>query len=70
MAMGSVGQSSPVDAANWFAVHGGVDGIPKGQWHESDHGGHGATVYSGHTLLHVIQVTGGTWLVDSEKHCS
>jgi len=67
--VGSAGRASPVDAANWFAVHGGVHGMPTGRWHEADRGGHGATVSSGTTLLHVVQVTGGTWLVDSGKHC-
>jgi len=69
VAAGGVGQSPPADAANWFARHGGVHGFPTGRWREVDRGGHGATVASGTTFLQVIQVAGGTWLVDRAKHC-
>ena len=67
--MGGVGQSSQVDAASWFALHGGVHGIPTGRWREVDQGGHGATVSSGTTFLHAVQGAGGAWVVDSGKDC-
>jgi hypothetical protein len=64
------GQSSPVKAAEWFAIHGGVPNIPAGKWHEVNHNSQGATVYSGKTLLHIVRGSDGTWLVDSGKRCS
>ena len=63
------GQPSPARAAEWFAVHGGVPNIPAVGWVKASTDGDGVSVYSGRTILHVIQGTGGTWLVDSGKHC-
>lgn len=72
---GSVGQPSPVKAAVWFAGHAGlskigVRNIPTGGWREVIHDSQGATVYSGRTILHVVQASDATWRVDSGKRCS
>ena len=64
------GQSSPVRAAEWFAIHGGVPNIPATQWSKASIDGTGVAVFSGKTVLHVVRGTDGTWLVDSGKHCS
>jgi hypothetical protein len=64
------GQASPVKAAGWFAIHGGVPNIPTGEWREANSNVQGATVYSGKTILHVVRGSDGTWQVDSGKRCS
>jgi len=64
------GQSSPLKAARWFAVHGYVANIPTAGWNEEGQDSQGVTVYSGRTTLHFIRGTDATWLVDSGKHCS
>ena len=60
------GQRSPAAAAAWFAVHGGMARIPRGPWLTA---GRPDAVYSGRTILHVVQGADGTWQVDSGKHC-
>jgi len=65
------GQPSPVRAAEWFAVHGGVANIPPSKkWSKLSQDNQGVTVYSGKTVLHILRGTDGTWLVDSGKQCS
>jgi hypothetical protein len=59
------GQSSPVDAAKWFAVHGGVDGVPRSGWQESGRDATGATVTTGGATVHAVQGPDGTWQIDS-----
>jgi hypothetical protein len=64
------GQSSPLKAAEWFAVHGGLPNIPATGWIKASTDSSGVSVFSGETVLHVMRGTDGTWLVDSGKHCS
>jgi hypothetical protein len=64
------GQSSPVKAAKWFAIHGGEANIPTAGWSEEGHDKKSVTVYSGKTILHVTRGRDATWLVDSGQHCS
>jgi hypothetical protein len=64
------GQSSPINAAVWFAQHGSVQGIPKFGWQEVRTGGAEATVQSEGVQLHVIEGPDQTWQVDSgQYHC-
>ena len=72
---GYEGQASPVKAAEWFARHSGlwkigVRNIPTGDWREANHDSQGVTVYSGNTVLHVVQASNAMWRVDSGKRCS
>lgn len=59
------GQSSPVAAAKWFAVHGGVADVPRAGWQETGRDQNGATVKSGGQTLHTMQGPDGTWQVDA-----
>jgi hypothetical protein len=62
------GQSSPINAAVWFAQHGAVPGIPKTGWKEVSAGKAEATVQSGGVHLHVIEGPDQTWQVDSGQY--
>jgi len=64
------GQASPVEAARWFAGHGGVRGIAAGSWRQVSRGSGVASVASGTTILQVMQGTDGTWFVDSGRRCT
>jgi len=68
LASGRGGQSSPINAAVWFAQHGAVQGIPEGGWKEVSAGSAEATVQSGGVRLHVIQGPDQTWQVDSGQY--
>ena len=62
----SGGESSPVTAAEWFAVHGGVwSDIPTTGWHLIGNPGSTTDVRSGSMTLQVLQGTDGTWQVES-----
>jgi len=63
------GQPSPVQAAEWFARHGGVLSIPTDGWHEANRTDQSVTVYSGKTLVNALQSSDGTWQVDSGMRC-
>jgi len=63
------GQPTPVRAAQWFATHGGVPGIPADGWRETSRSDGNALVASGSVRLHVIQGTDRTWQVDSGERC-
>ena len=63
------GQSSPVAAAEWFAGHGGVPGLPGSGWKEDGQDETGTAVRSGTFTLHAVQVTDATWMVDSGTSC-
>lgn len=69
LAPGTGGQPTPVRAAEWFAHHGGVQGIPDAGWHEVSRGNGGAVVASGAVRLHVIQGADREWQVDSGERC-
>lgn len=62
------GQSSPVTAADWFAQHGSVPGIPKIGWKEVRAGNAEATVQSEGVRLHVLEGPDQTWQVDSGQY--
>ena len=62
------GQSSPIEAAVWFAQHGAVPGVPKSGWKEVSAANAEATVLSGGVHLHVIQGSDQTWQVDSVQY--
>ena len=62
------GQSSPINAAVWFAQHGSVPGVPKIGWTEVSAGTAEATVQSGGVHLHVIQGPDQTWQVDRVQY--
>jgi hypothetical protein len=63
------GQPTPVRAAEWFARHGGVSGIPAGGWREIRREGSGAVVASGPVTVHAVQGPDRTWQVDSGERC-
>src|ERR1019366_2009735 len=66
LAMDSGGESSPITAAEWFAVHGGVwSDIPPTGWHVIGSPGPATDVRSGSMTLQVLQGTDGTWQVAS-----
>lgn len=62
------GQSSPIDAAVWFAQHGSVQGVPNTGWKEVSTGKAEATVQSGGVQLHVLEGPDQTWQVDSGQY--
>jgi hypothetical protein len=62
------GQSSPTEAAVWFAQHGSVQGIPKTGWKQVSTGNAEATVQSGGVQLHVLEGPDHTWQVDSGQY--
>lgn len=62
------GQSSPINAAVWFAQHGATPGIPDVGWKEVRTGEAEATVGSAGVQLHVIQGPDQTWQVDSGQY--
>jgi len=64
------GLRTPVRAAQWFASHGGVPGIPAGGWREISRSDGNALVGSGSVRLHVIQGADRTWQVDSGERCA
>jgi hypothetical protein len=49
------GQPTPVRAAQWFAMHGGVPDIPAGGWREIRREDGSALVASGPVTVHVIE---------------
>jgi hypothetical protein len=63
------GQPTPVEAAYWFARHGGVPAMPVTGWQLAGRSGTSATVKSGDVTLHAIQGPDGTWQVDSGEQC-
>jgi hypothetical protein len=62
------GQSSPIEAAVWFAQHGSVQGVPKAGWKEVSTGNGEATVQSEGVQLHVLEGPVQTWQVDSGQY--
>lgn len=64
------GQRTPVAAANWFARHGGIRGIPRSGWKLTKENRGGATLTSRQTVLHAIKGSDGTWQVDSGYACT
>jgi hypothetical protein len=56
-------------AAEWFADHGGVAGVPSSGWQVDSSEAAGATLRSGDVTLHVLQGPDGTWQVDSGRRC-
>lgn len=64
------GQPTPVRAAQWFARHGGVPGIPLAGWRQISGGAAAAVVASGPVTLHVVQGPDLTWQVDSGERCA
>jgi hypothetical protein len=63
------GRPTPVAAADWFAQHGGIRGMPRTGWRLIAQTRGGATVVSGRTGVHVLRGTDGTWQVDSGYTC-
>ena len=64
LAKDSGGETSPIAAAEWFAVHGGVwSDIPTTGWHVTGSPGPTTNVQSGPMTLHAVQGTDGTWQV-------
>ncbi len=66
LAKDSGGESSPITAAEWFAVHGGVwSDVPTTGWHLVGSPGPTTDVRSGSMTLQVLQGPDGTWQVES-----
>jgi hypothetical protein len=63
------GQASPTAAAEWFAAHGHVAGVPLHGWHEVGRGNAEASVRSGNFVLHAFQGSDQTWQIDSGQDC-
>jgi hypothetical protein len=63
------GSATPVAAAESFAAHPAVPNIPRSGWQEVSRDTQGATVYSGKVILHEVQGSDHSWLVDSGKRC-
>jgi hypothetical protein len=64
------GQPTPIRAAQWFARHGGVPGIPDQGWRVISRDDGSALVASGSVRVHVIQGPDRTWQVDSGERCA
>ena len=67
------GQASPVAAAEWFALHGGVwTDIPATGWRAVHATASGTSVQSGSIVLETVQGPDGTWQVESgtDRSCS
>ncbi len=67
------GQASPIAAAGWFAVHGGVwTDIPATGWRVVHATASGTSVQSGTILLETVRGPDGTWQVDggTDQSCS
>ena len=67
------GQSSPISAAEWFAVHGGVwSDTPTTGWRVVHATASGTFVQSGSIVLETVQGPDGTWQVESgtDQSCS
>jgi hypothetical protein len=64
------GQPTPVRAAEWFARHGQLSGIPAGGWRETSRDSGTAVVESGPVKLHVVEGPDRTWQVDSGERCA
>ena len=66
LAKDSGGETSPITAAEWFAVHGGVwSDVPTTGWHLVGSPGPTTDVRSGSMTLQVLQGPDGTWQVES-----
>jgi len=63
------GPASPVAAAEWFAAHGRVGGLPPSGWREDGRDETGSLVRSGDVTLHVSRGPDGTWQVVSGSSC-
>ena len=63
------GQTTPTEAAAYFAVHGGISGLPLTGWQRLDGTPTGTSVRSGRTTLHALQGSDGTWQIDSGEAC-
>ena len=63
------GQATPVAAARWFAVHGGVHGIPMRGWTLVGVNAGGASLAAGNVTLHATRGVDRTWQVDGGKRC-
>jgi hypothetical protein len=64
------GQPTPVAAANWFARHGGIRGIPRAGWRLTNERQGDATLTSHQTVLHAVKGSDGTWQVDTGYTCT
>jgi hypothetical protein len=72
LANGRGGETSPITAAEWFAVHGGVwSDVPTTGWHVVGSPGLTTDVESGSVTLQVLQGSDCTWQVvsGSEPAC-
>jgi len=63
------GQPTPVAAAEWFAEHGSVGGLPGSGWREHGQDQGGVVLRSGSATLHAVPGSDGTWFVDSGSTC-
>lgn len=67
---GRGGQRTPVAAAWWCTLHGGIDvRLPRSGWQRHGHDTAGVIVQSGTDAVHVVQGVDKTWQVDSGKLC-
>lgn len=63
------GQPTPLDAARWFGLHGGISGVPRSGWRQVSSAGREAELASGASTLHAIQGPDKTWQIDSGEPC-
>jgi len=63
------GQPDPPSAAEWFAAHGGVKGLPSSDWQVIARDVEGVTLESGRSTLHVVEGRDKSWQVDSGSNC-
>lgn len=67
---GWTGLPTPLAAAEWSAVHGGLDDrLPPAGWADAGTDEAGALVRSGEWTLHVVQLPDRTWAIDSGTNC-
>ena len=63
------GAATPLLAAEQWAINYPDGAPPLSGWSEVSSNSEGKTLKSGDTTVHVVQVSGGTWMVDSGKYC-
>ncbi len=63
------GQPTALKAAVWFAAHGGEQDLPLKGWRAVGRDSAGVTLRAGTSTVHAIQVSDGTWMVDSGTLC-
>jgi hypothetical protein len=69
LAVDHSGRPSAMEAEESFIHTDEGTGFPRSGWQETDRDDTGVTLTSGSSTLHAVQVSDGTWFVDSGRQC-